>query len=55
MTGPASITPSDGELAVLRVLWERGPSTVRQVHEALTGRGVGYTTTPILCGKDGNQ
>ena len=25
--------PTDAELAILRVLWERGPSTVRQVHE----------------------
>lgn len=38
-------TPSDGELAVLRVLWDRGPSTVRQVHEAIQNRGVRYTTT----------
>ena len=28
------------------MLWERGPSTVRQVHEALAGtRETGYTTT----------
>ena len=27
--------PTDGELEILRVLWCRGPSTVRQVHEAL--------------------
>ena len=27
--------PTDAELAILRVLWERGASTVRQVHEAL--------------------
>ena len=38
--------PTDSELAILRVLWERGPSTVRQVHEALVGeRETGYTTT----------
>jgi BlaI family penicillinase repressor len=38
--------PTDGELAILRVLWERGPSTVRQVHEALVDtRDTGYTTT----------
>jgi predicted transcriptional regulator len=38
--------PTDGELEILRVLWERGPSTVRQVHEALVGtRETGYTTT----------
>lgn len=38
--------PTDSELAILRVLWERGPSTVRQVHEALAEtRDTGYTTT----------
>ena len=37
--------PTDAELAILRVLWERGPSTVRQVHEALAMRETGYTTT----------
>ena len=35
--------PTDGELAILRVLWARGPSTVRQVAEALV-RDTGYTT-----------
>jgi len=35
--------PTDGELAILRILWSRGPSTVRQVTEAL-GRETGYTT-----------
>jgi predicted transcriptional regulator len=38
--------PTDAELAILRVIWERGPSTVRQVHEALADtRDTGYTTT----------
>jgi predicted transcriptional regulator len=38
--------PTETELAILRVLWEKGPSTVRQVHEALShGRDTGYTTT----------
>jgi predicted transcriptional regulator len=38
--------PTDAELAILRVLWNRGPSTVRQVHEALADdRDTGYTTT----------
>jgi predicted transcriptional regulator len=38
--------PTDAELAILRVLWELGPSTVRAVWEALGrgGRNVGYTT-----------
>ena len=38
--------PTEAELEILRVLWERGPSTVRQVHELLaTARETGYTTT----------
>ena len=38
--------PTDAELSILRVLWERGPATVRQVHEALADtRETGYTTT----------
>ena len=39
--------PTDGELGILRVLWERGPSTVRQVLEALNRtqpEESGYTT-----------
>ena len=37
--------PTDAELAILRVLWERGPSTVRDVTVALQNeRGTGYTT-----------
>jgi predicted transcriptional regulator len=35
--------PTDAELAILRVLWTRGPSTVRQIAEALD-REAGYTT-----------
>jgi predicted transcriptional regulator len=37
--------PTDAELAILRVLWERGPSTVREVHDALSDtHDTGYTT-----------
>jgi predicted transcriptional regulator len=37
--------PTDGELAILRVLWSKGPSTVRQVHGVLSsGRQLAYTT-----------
>lgn len=37
--------PTDAELAILRVLWDRGPSTVRQVHDILTReRPTAYTT-----------
>ena len=41
------IRPTNGELGILSVLWSRGPSTVREVHEAMRdGRAepVGYTT-----------
>jgi predicted transcriptional regulator len=38
--------PTDSEVAILRVLWTRGPSTVRQIHDALAdARETGYTTT----------
>ena len=37
--------PTPAELELLRVLWGRGPSTVREIHEALgADRGVGYTS-----------
>ena len=37
--------PTDAELAILRVLWQRGPSTVRDVHDELNRDGAtGYTT-----------
>jgi BlaI family transcriptional regulator, penicillinase repressor len=37
--------PTASELEILRVLWTRGPSTVREVHEALSEKkALGYTT-----------
>ena len=37
--------PTASELEILRVLWARGPSTVREVHEALSEKkSLGYTT-----------
>jgi predicted transcriptional regulator len=36
--------PTPGELEILRVLWGRGPSTVREVQEALGAQETGYTT-----------
>jgi predicted transcriptional regulator len=42
MTTPG---PTPAELAILRVLWRRGPSTVREVHEAVYGAtDTGYTS-----------
>jgi len=41
----ASTQPTDVELIILNVLWDRGPSTVRQVHEVLAAhKDVAYTT-----------
>lgn len=37
--------PTDTELRILNVLWDRGPSTVREVHAGLVAhKRVGYTT-----------
>ena len=38
--------PTESELAILGVLWTKGPSTVRQVNDILSAsRDTGYTTT----------
>lgn len=40
------VKPTEAELAILHVLWQHGPSTVRFVHETLhVQKDVGYTTT----------
>ncbi len=40
------IKPTDSELEILNILWEKGPSTVRDVHEVLErSKEAGYTTT----------
>jgi len=37
--------PTASELEILRVLWTRGPSTVREVHDSLKEKkALGYTT-----------
>jgi BlaI family transcriptional regulator, penicillinase repressor len=42
---PLPPRPTDAELAILRVLWHRGPSTVRQVMDELNRvQPTGYTT-----------
>ncbi len=41
-----NLKPTDSELEILNVLWEKGPSTVRDVHEVLEkSKDAGYTTT----------
>lgn len=45
MARPATGRPTDQELQVLKVLWERGPSTVREVWEDISQRReVGLTS-----------
>lgn len=39
------VRPTDAELAILRVLWQRGPSTVKEVQKVLeVTKKTGYTT-----------
>ena len=41
-----TVRPTDRELTILRILWDNGPSTVRQVNEAMSqDEDTGYTTT----------
>ena len=40
------LKPTEKELAILQVLWKKGPSTVREINEVLSkDNHVGYTTT----------
>jgi predicted transcriptional regulator len=40
------LKPTESELEILQVLWQRGKATVREVHEELaTTKDAGYTTT----------
>jgi predicted transcriptional regulator len=49
MARPKEEHPTDGELEVLKVLWDRGPSTVREVMEVLTAvRPRAYTSVMSL-------
>lgn len=41
-----TLRPTDREVTILRILWDNGPSTVRQVNEAMSkSLDTGYTTT----------
>ncbi|MGA9649575.1 MULTISPECIES: BlaI/MecI/CopY family transcriptional regulator [Pedobacter] len=40
-----NIKPTEGEMEILQVLWQKGLCTVREVHEALDKKDSGYTTT----------
>jgi BlaI family penicillinase repressor len=47
--------PTEAELSILSVVWRKGPSTVREVHNALSGKRIGYTTVlkqmQVMAGK----
>lgn len=46
MTAAKNIKPTDSEIEILRVLWDKEKATVREVHEVLSAhKDVGYTTT----------
>jgi BlaI family penicillinase repressor len=46
MARPASSQPTEVELQILRILWELGPSPVREIHARLQAdKGTSYSTT----------
>jgi len=46
MPRPAATQPTEVELQILRILWDRGPSPVRDVHAQLEAeKGTSYSTT----------
>ena len=41
----SAVKPTEAELSLLNILWQMGPATVRQIHEAVsTTHKTGYTT-----------
>ena len=46
MSRPASNQPTEVEMQILRILWELGPSPVREIHKRLeAAKGTSYSTT----------
>ena len=46
MPRPASAQPTEVEMQMLRILWELGPSPVREIHKRLeAAKGTNYSTT----------
>ena len=46
MPRPPSTQPTEVELQILRILWELGPSPVREIHARLEAdKGTNYSTT----------
>jgi BlaI family transcriptional regulator, penicillinase repressor len=46
MPRPTSAQPTEVEMQILRILWELGPSPVREIHKRLeAAKGTNYSTT----------
>lgn len=46
MPRPTSVQPTQVEMQILRILWELGPSPVREIHKRLeAAKGTNYSTT----------
>jgi BlaI family transcriptional regulator, penicillinase repressor len=49
MARPPSTQPTDGELEILKILWETGPAGLGQIHDVLRKRrGVAVTTVATM-------
>lgn len=48
MSHPAPPKPTPSELELLRILWQTGPSTARQVHEAVAAERPDMTSATVL-------
>jgi BlaI family penicillinase repressor len=49
MARPASTQPTDGELEILKILWDSGPAGLGQIHQVLfERRGVALTTVATM-------
>ena len=48
MSHPAPPKPTPSELELLRILWQTGPSTARQVHEAVATDRPDMTAATVL-------
>ena len=46
MSSAKTVKPTESELEILQILWQKGEATVREVHEELSRtKDAGYTTT----------
>ncbi len=46
MPRPPSVQPTEVEMQILRILWNLGPSPVREIHKRLeAAKGTNYSTT----------